>query len=413
MLKYTQIKEIYLHVLNKIFLCGCYLSYIFVMVLFYLYSDKMLLLAIPVIFYVHYSHVLGLCLSRCFRYISILNHLCLIILYSYFLYKFYLDNEYVSVWPLLVPLFMYISLVWLMVSYFLQYRQLGMIDRDTMVKSMAVKGLEIFCEKSDEDSIGIVENAYVCTAEVMEECWGLDYKDIVPFYISRQCPEIKGVFDGVRWCNCVKLFYQFLFVTPFRIIFFLRMLIQSSAMVLQSRDNRPLVWVKPWDEIESGQVLFTASFFNGDFSKRERNIEYITCHEIAHVFFDHLKLPRWLNEGLAMIMVDRYYKIDVVKEQSIGLLRVLYERSASKIRKNEARNYFSNFHIPWYWVTRFIVEEYPELIEDFMKNKQSSIEIEKKIADILGIKRKIFWKEISQLVHWHYSRKFMIEIECA
>ena len=387
------------------------MSYIMAMVIAFWYSDSRILLVMPVVLYIHFSHVMGLCLSRWFRYISILNHICLMILYVYFSYEFHKENKYVPVWSLAVPLIMHISLVWLMVCYFLQYRGVGKLDRNSMAKSTAVERLEIYYDETEKGIVGVIEKAYSRTSEVVKECWGVDYKDMIPFYVSKQCPEIKGVFDGMRWYNCLKYFYNLLFVVPVSIISFLRILMLSSAVVLEDRDCKPLVWMKPWDMIESDQVVFTATFFDGDFTERENNIEYITCHEIVHVNLKYLKLPQWLNEGLAMVTVDSYFGRNIIKESTINTLQALFLKKAAMKRKRGSETFIYSEYIPWYWITRFLIEEYPELIEDFIRNKQSDKNIEKKIADRLGIRRKVFWQELGELVHFHYNRKFGGSIE--
>ena len=61
-------------------------------------------------------------------------------------------------------------------------------------------------------------------------------------------------------------------------------------------------------------------------SKLIRKVQNITCHELTHAFTSHLHLPTWLNEDLAMVMVDKFFEKCTVQYDTLEVL----ERSSDK-----------------------------------------------------------------------------------
>jgi len=77
----------------------------------------------------------------------------------------------------------------------------------------------------------------------------------------------------------------------------------------------PAVGVKPtrlWDMREDsvGRRIF---YPLGADMLRLRNI---VCHELTHAYTAHLHLPLWLNEGMAMITVDRFLERETVRHST-------------------------------------------------------------------------------------------------
>ena len=52
----------------------------------------------------------------------------------------------------------------------------------------------------------------------------------------------------------------------------------------------------------------------------DEKVGHITCHELTHAFGHHLKLPVWLQEGLAMLTVDRFAGKPTVQPETLDTL---------------------------------------------------------------------------------------------
>jgi len=50
-------------------------------------------------------------------------------------------------------------------------------------------------------------------------------------------------------------------------------------------------------------------------------IQHFTCHELVHACSSHLRLPMWLNEGIAMVTVDRFVGEQTVRMDTLDLVK--------------------------------------------------------------------------------------------
>ena len=93
-----------------------------------------------------------------------------------------------------------------------------------------------------------------------------------------------------------------------------KMWVYVAGLTMRYRGG-PAVGVKPtrlWDMREDsvGRRIF---YPLGADMLRLRNI---VCHELTHAYTAHLHLPLWLNEGMAMITVDRFLERETVRHST-------------------------------------------------------------------------------------------------
>ena len=132
-----------------------------------------------------------------------------------------------------------------------------------------------------------------------------------------------------------------------------------------------------------------------------QRVQMVTCHELTHVFTSHLRLPMWLNEGLAMVTVDRFFRKQTVREETLEMLT----RSSGNIKpgrywrlragNKEALLYH---FVRGYWLTRYLQEVQPELLKDLLTKRYRRRILERMVGTELGMNTKELWRTIDGIL---------------
>lgn len=136
---------------------------------------------------------------------------------------------------------------------------------------------------------------------------------------------------------------------------------------------------------------------------QETNLDKIVqsaiCHELVHAFSVHLKLPLWLNEGIAMYTVDKFIEKTTVKAETIKFLETYPHKhrptNYRKLMRLDADSIVYNY-VRSYWLTRYLEHNYPGFIKSLLVKHQSNRKIEKQLSVKTGIPLKEFWNEIDK-----------------
>ena len=116
----------------------------------------------------------------------------------------------------------------------------------------------------------------------------------------------------------------------------------------------------------------------------------------------------WLNEGLAMLTVDRYHGAPTVKRDTIESLRSSsLGTTPSTYRKTRAGDTEAlvRHYVRGYWLTRFINDTKPALMKDLLSRRYAQRELEDKTASALGMSYKQFWENIDSILVSHFSHQ--------
>jgi hypothetical protein len=157
--------------------------------------------------------------------------------------------------------------------------------------------------------------------------------------------------------------------------------------------RRRAVGVKPMRLIQTanrglGEQIFTK---NRDLSE---TVQTVTCHELVHAFTFHLRLPTWLNEGLATLAMEHYLDRRIVREETLeNLLHASLTPTSSateKLRMDDPQALISQY-VRSYWLTRYIEETRPELLKDLLSMRYKKKELEDKVVSAFGKDQKNIW----------------------
>jgi hypothetical protein len=107
-------------------------------------------------------------------------------------------------------------------------------------------------------------------------------------------------------------------------------------------------------------------------------VQHLTCHEFTHACTAHLRLPAWLNEGLAVRAVDVFAHYETVRDDTRELvvreLSSLHGRAYRRVRAGDEKSLLE-LYATGYWITRRIDEQNPRLLRDLLRCRRSAREL--------------------------------------
>lgn len=152
----------------------------------------------------------------------------------------------------------------------------------------------------------------------------------------------------------------------------------SGGLTLPWR-NQPAVGVKPAEVIASAPEGLGSRLYLSETDPLEK-VRHIASHEFTHACTAHLRLPVWLNEGLAMRAVDHVAERETVLDSTQALARDLRSLDAAALRrlKTSDTDEVVALYATGYWAVRRVDEQSPQEIVTLLSRPRSrrSVSIE-------------------------------------
>jgi len=150
--------------------------------------------------------------------------------------------------------------------------------------------------------------------------------------------------------------------------------------------GRLAVGVKPPDLLAESKTELGERLFKPVVDPLEK-VKRLSCHELTHAWTAHLRLPPWINEGLAMRAVDHMVGYPTVREETSAeatfdlsaLDSKAYRRVSSADHEALLVLYSSG-----YWLTRRLEDQAPRILRDLLKRRRPSREVAQIVAVALG-----------------------------
>jgi len=259
--------------------------------------------------------------------------------------------------------------------------------------------LTLFYEPSEQEAAGIVEDACRRSMHVIGETWGLEAPSNCNVYVMTSL--LRFIADAAPWS------WRLLLAVTLPLWFFrARRLWPYVGGWMQRYGGHAAVGVKPPRLIQAadrsiGELIYTRE---DDVAAK---VGQITCHELTHAFMARLRLPSWLNEGLAQVTVDRYAGRATVRQDTLEVLgmRPAAGRPLRAARINPAdRAAIVRHYVRGYWIARLLAETDPQSTRELLLARRSRRELERRIAAILGASPSALWSEVDRIVLSHFSQ---------
>jgi hypothetical protein len=252
--------------------------------------------------------------------------------------------------------------------------------------------LTLFYDPAESAAADIVEEACRRSLDVIGETWGLEAPQDCRVYVMTSWT--RFVFDSSPW-----QMRPILAVTSPLWLFRVRRLWPHAGGWTQRYGRRQAVGVKPPRLLQASDRSIGERIFVREDDVTEK-IRHVTCHELTHAFTAHLRLPSWLNEGLAMVTVERFCGRATVREDTLDALdrQPAPRRPAQFVRLNPADEAAVVRHyVRGYWIARLLAEINLQAMRELLRARRSQKELERRIAAILGTSPNDLWREADRI----------------
>ncbi len=259
-------------------------------------------------------------------------------------------------------------------------------------------GIKIYFPQKEKETAEIIENACNQSVSLINEMWGLALARTCHLYVMTSCPQF--ILLSAPWP--FRLFYAFTFPLWF---FHVQRVWSFSGGWFQRYRKKLVIGIKSIGQLAKLDTSIGKKIFVDEDDLRKK-LENIACHEITHAFSCHLKLPLWLNEGIAMVTVDALRGKPTVKNSSLDLLKpAARQRAPLKYRKilNAEKDVIAYHYARGYWITRFLLDTQSGLMKEVLNKKLRYQQLEKMIASGFNTSTKNFWRKIDQMVIEHFK----------
>ena len=131
----------------------------------------------------------------------------------------------------------------------------------------------------------------------------------------------------------------------------------------------------------------------------QEKVRQITCHELTHAATSALRLPLWLNEGLAARAVDHYSGHPTIRMETLETLRD-HDRDSDPLTYRQLRTRDQDRVVyqfaRGYWLTRWLDEDRPDALGRLLSTRMSSHEIERILAETLSLEITELWQSVDR-----------------
>ncbi|HNT79010.1 MAG TPA: hypothetical protein PKH77_28735 [Anaerolineae bacterium] len=261
-------------------------------------------------------------------------------------------------------------------------------------ETLSFGSLKVFFAVPEREAAELIGAAAETSARLIREHWGLEIPPEVRLYVMTSW--LAPMFHAASW--------------PLKILMGMKLplwgwgarrLWRVAGGWAQPLGRRRMVGVKPPRLIQTSDSGFGARIFVPE-PDMARKAEQITCHELTHAATAHLELPAWLNEGIAMLTVDRFVGSPTVKAETAAVLAHAPATPRSR-RLPQDPDALVYVYVRGYWLTRYFEETRPGMLKDLLTQRHPPAELENRIAAAYGIEQATFWRDLDERVAAHFK----------
>jgi hypothetical protein len=266
------------------------------------------------------------------------------------------------------------------------------------MESRKVDGLILLYDSTESEAARIVEEACLRGMRVIEETWGL-----LP-------PEDCRVYIMTSWIQFLRASapwgWRLLLAVTFPLwAFRTQRLWRYAGGWAQRYGRRQAVGIKPPRLMEVADRSIGRLLFIPEADMLEK-VRHVTCHELTHACTAHLRLPSWMNEGVAMVTVDRFFGKPTIRQDTLDILESHHatKRPADSARLNPAdKPAVLRYYARGYWIVRLLAETDQRTIREILQARWARTELEERIAVSLGTTREALWREVDGILRSRFA----------
>jgi hypothetical protein len=265
------------------------------------------------------------------------------------------------------------------------------------METRAIRTLTLYFDAVDEAAAELIGRACARSLDLIRNLWGLEVPEVCRVYVMTSW--VRFLFHSAPWPWRIYL----AITLPLRYAHIKKVWDIAGGWALRY-GRRRVIGIKPPRLLQQVDAPLGERIFNP--RAMDEAVAHNTCHELVHACSDHLKLPNWLHEGLAMVTVDRFAGNPTVKLET---LETVAGRSQGT-RPPEGYGRFASdpdsllyLATRGYWITRYLAETRPGMLRELLTRGQSHEALESTLAAEFGMSREAFWRQIDGIVVAHFS----------
>ncbi len=255
-------------------------------------------------------------------------------------------------------------------------------------------------EPGEQETADLISSACEKALGLVQETWGLGPPQGCRIYVMTSW--LGFIFQSAPWPWRILLGMTF----PFWCFRARRAWLYSAGWT-QRYGGRIAIGIKPPRLIETSHKRSGVSLFVEEKDKKV-NVQHVACHELVHACSAHLALPMWLNEGIAVVTVDRFLGKQTIRAETLAQVRdhvpkaVPPDYRALSRMGMEAIAYHAGRS---YWLVRYLEEKCPGLLRHILHQRRSPASIDQEIAAALGMEPGSFWMQIDAVMADYFANK--------
>jgi hypothetical protein len=257
------------------------------------------------------------------------------------------------------------------------------------------RGVLIFNSPGEEDLTALISSACAGSLQVARDLWGLPPPRDCRIYVMTSWWQIFN--DATPWYLKPSLIVSMPFwLPPLR-----RVWPMAGALTLKMRvGKRVTIGIKPPRLIQSADTKVGTILYVHEADVQVK-LRHMLCHELTHACSAYLRLPPWLNEGIAMHSVDHYLGKHTISAETLALLRAGPPRCAPpgfrRLTRLDAGG--MALHVArGYWLVDLLETTRPGFLKGLFTSRKRVAELETRMADLLGLRRDHFWQQVDDLI---------------
>jgi len=263
--------------------------------------------------------------------------------------------------------------------------------------SKIINGISVVFDTGEGDAVDVICEAASRALAVIKDSWGLVKPQDCRIYIMTSW--LSFFFQSAPWSW--KIFLAITF--PLWCFRAQRTWPYSGAWT-QRYGRKVAIGIKPPRLLEKsdksiGKLLFVEE------KDTKTKVQHLTCHELTHACSAHLRLPAWLNEGLAAVTVDRYLEKRTIRMDTLELLSSFKPQGSpatyAKLSRSDPQAIAYQSALG-YWLVQYLEDVKPGFLKHLFTLPPNPRMIDTGIAAELGIEPEAFWSHIPELIVTHF-----------
>lgn len=266
------------------------------------------------------------------------------------------------------------------------------------MESKTVDHVMVVYDPAERETADLIASACERALQLAREIWGLEPPEDCRIHVMTSW--LGFVFQSAPWSWRILLGAT----VPFW-AFRARRTWPYSAAWTQAYGRRVAIGVKPPRLLAQSDRSIGVRMFVEEKDMRV-NVQHVTCHELVHACSAHLRLPTWLNEGIATVTVDRFLGKPTILQETLGFMRDYLPKAAPPTYRELSRmggEAIAYHGTRGYWMVRFLEDQRPGFLRRLLAQRQDHQAIERETAAELGLDPERFWAEIDGLVADHFA----------